>query len=380
MTRLIGATRGDPLARYLFAALERRYGALGRLDVELRPWQRYAVALATFHPHRRRWQERFFKSVLACELRSRNCAEGVAKLARKPAAIVQVHALFRSGGAPSIVYVDNTHRQSAEGWPPWNPLRGRALQRWYAFERATYEQAQHLFTMGEPAARSLVEDYGIPQERVSNVGAGANFEQLPPLPAAGREPTVLFIGNDFERKGGATLLEAFRLVRAQLPHAHLQIVGAVEPTAEPGVTVFGRINDRDRIADLYSRASVFCLPSFFDPYPLVLMEAMAYGLPCVSTTVGAIGEEVVDGETGLLVSPGDAGALAGALKRLLTNPAEAARFGLAGRRRVEQELNWDRVVGRMAPVLDPLMQPESGSRPSRRPGVDERQPEAVTAR
>ncbi len=354
MTRLVGASRGDPLAHFLFAALERRYGLAGRVDVELRPWQRYSVALASYHPVRRRWQERFFKSVLACRLRSANCRAGLARLGEPIDAVLQVHALFRSPGVPSIIYVDNTHQQSVEGWPAWNPLRGRALERWFAFERATYARALHLFTMGEPAARSLITDYGIAPERVTNVGAGANFERLPPLPTGEREPSILFVGNDFERKGGAILLEAFRLVRAELPAARLQIVGATTPVAEPGVSVLGRVNDRERLAALYGQASVFCLPSFFDPYPLVLMEAMAYGLPCVSTTVGAIAEEVAHDESGLLVPPGDSAALAAALLRILRDPAYGARLGRAGRQRVEQQLNWDQVVARMAPVLDRL--------------------------
>lgn len=351
-TRLVGASRGDALTRYLFDALDRRYSVVERVDTELREWQRYLIALTTFHPARSRWKERFWKSSLAFRMRSSNSRTALARINQPYDAVVQVHALFQTRGAPYVLYVDNTHHQSVQGWPAWNPFTAQELERWYTRERATYRQALHLFTMGEPAAESLVTFYGIPADRVTNVGGGANFDTLPMLDKSTREPIILFIGHDFYRKGGDRLIEAFTRVRAQMPGARLQIVGTAEAPAEPGVEVLGRINDRQRIAQLYAQASVFCLPSRFEPYGLVLMEAMAYGLPCVSTTVCGVPEIVVHGETGLLVPPDDGAALSTALLQLLEQPSYAARLGAAGRGRVEQHLNWDRVVDRMSPVLD----------------------------
>lgn len=287
-------------------------------------------------------------------MRSRNSRVRLTGIGQPYHAVLQVHALFQTRGAPYILYVDNTHQQSVLGWPVWNPLHGRDLERWYAWERATYEEALHIFTMGEPPVTSLVGFYDIPRERVPNVGGGANFETLPALSSSVRQPVILFVGHDFARKGGDQLLAAFRRVRAQMPEARLQIVGTSVVPAEPGVEVLGRIDDRRRVADLYAQASIFFLPPYFEPYALVLMEAMAHGLPCVSTGVCGIPEIVVDGETGLLVPPGDSAALAAALLRLLGDPAHATQFGVAGRRRVEQHLNWDRVADRMSPVLDRL--------------------------
>jgi len=351
-TRLIGTSRGDPLTRYLFDALDRRYGMVERIDTELQPWQRYAVALATFHPSWLRWKERFWKSMLAFRMRSTNSRSKLACIEQPYDIVMQVHALFQTRGAPYVVYIDNTHYQSVQGWSPWNPFTTRDLERWYARERAIYQQALHLFTMSETVAETLVTFYGIPAERVSNVGGGANVDALPVLDEAMREPVILFVGHDYRRKGGDLLVEAFRRVRERVPAARLQIVGNTEAPGEPGIEVLGRIDDRKRIAQLYAQASVFCLPSRFEPYGLVLTEAMAYGLPCVSTTVCGIPEIVVHGETGLLVPPDDSAALSTALLQLLEQPSYAAQLGAAGRQRVEQHLNWDRVVDRMSPILD----------------------------
>ena len=105
------------------------------------------------------------------------------------------------------------------------------------------------------------------------------------------------------------------------------------------------------LAALYPAARVFCLPSLYEPYGLVLLEAMAHGRPCVGTTVQAIPEILHDGRAGLLVEPGDPDALAQALVALLFNDALARSLGAAGRRFVESELNWDRVAERMAPAM-----------------------------
>jgi len=192
------------------------------------------------------------------------------------------------------------------------------------------------------------------------LGVGASFDVLPDPPDGPREPTVLYVGSDWRRKGGDVLVDAFRRVRSERPDARLQIVGTEEPAAEDGVEVLGFLRDRDRLADLYARASVFCLPSRFEPYGLVAVEAMAHELPCV-VTPGALAEVVLDGETGIVVPQEDPVALAGALSRLLDDPPYARRLGVDARSRVEEQLTWDAVVERMTPGLERV----AGARPGR---------------
>jgi glycosyltransferase involved in cell wall biosynthesis len=355
------ASRGDALTPYLFQALQRRFGEVGFIDRELTPAQRYRVAALTFRPTRTRWVERFYKSSHANRLRSANAARAMRSLAERPDVVLQVHALFAQSEAPGVLYLDCTHAQSAALWPPWNPLRGRALRVWYRQEREIYCAAQHLFAFSEATRTSLIDDYGIDPGKVTVTGAGVNFDQLPQLSVTERsrtkrEPTILLIGNDFVRKGGLVLLEAFRQVRATLPEARLQLVG-VDPgiRREPGVEILGRISDRERIATLYADAAVFAVPSFFDPYPLVALEAMAFARPVVATRQMGTPEMIVDGSTGLLVEPGNATELAAALLRVMTDPESAARLGAAARRDVELRFTWDAVVDRMAPVLDRLL-------------------------
>jgi glycosyltransferase involved in cell wall biosynthesis len=96
---------------------------------------------------------------------------------------------------------------------------------------------------------------------------------------------------------------------------------------------------------------VLALPTHFDNYPTVIVEAMATGRPIVSTRVGAIPTVVGAGERGLLVDAGDIPALTGALRAVLTDDALAARLGAAGAAFVAAELSWDRQSDRTAEVL-----------------------------
>ena len=358
MTRLALVSRGDALTPYLFQALRDRFPIAGELAVDLTKTQRYLTALASFRPSRIAWVENFYKSSLAYRFRSRNAARKLAAIGPDVDVVVQVHALFDVPGDKTAIYIDCTHHQSAEHWPAWNPLTGQDLADWYSRERETYHRAAHLFAFCEPTRKSLVEEYGVPAEKVTTTGAGINLTALPVLPddaPSGQDtavPTILFIGNDFVRKGGLVLLEAFRAVRQAIPDAQLQLVGT-DPRIRPqeGVQVLGRIQDRSRVEELYRKASVFAVPSYFDPFPLVLLEAMAFGLPTVATFTCGVPEIVVDGVTGRLVPAGDADALAGALIAVLSDPEAARQAGRAGRERVESLYTWDAVVDRMSPAL-----------------------------
>ena len=353
-------SRGDALTPYFFAALARRFPITATIDPELSRPQRYLVAALTLRLTRSRWMERFYKSNLATRLRSANARREVRSLHSSPNVAVQVHALFQLSGLPSVLYVDCTHAQSAALWPAWNPLRGRSLEGWYRNEREIYRAAEHLFAFSEATKGSLVGDYGLAPEKVTVTGAGVNFLQLPELPTrrdprSSAHPTILFIGNDFVRKGGEVLLEAFANVRRLIPGARLQLVG-LDPgiRARPGVEVLGSIRDRERVAELYRAAAVFVVPSFFDPFPLVALEAMAFGLPVIASRQMGTPEMIVDGVTGKLVEPGDVVGLTNVLLEVLRDPDSADLLGAAARRDVQNRFTWDAVVDRMAPVLEKL--------------------------
>lgn len=363
--RLVGLAQDDPAvpatgsgaaAHYLFDALARRHQLVARCGVEFGPLTRAALAARSIHPDRERWRRRFaWPGLAAIDARSLVARRTLAQLDQPFDLVFQIYGLFRTADAPFVIYVDNTIELSRRHWPSWVPLEGRQLARVYEWERRLYNDAEHVFTMGSRAAESVTGFYGAAADRVTTVGAGANFEPLPPRTArsAGERPAeILFVGGDWVRKGGPTLIEAFRIVRRKHPAARLTIVGTdLAPSTEPGVAVLGHLRDRERLGALYAGARCFCLPSVFEPYGFVLPEAMAHSTPCVVTRVGAFDEIVIDGESGIVVPSADADALGVALSRVLDDDELATSMGDAARRRVEDELNWDATIDRIDPHL-----------------------------
>jgi glycosyltransferase involved in cell wall biosynthesis len=169
----------------------------------------------------------------------------------------------------------------------------------------------------------------------------------PPVPWSKRREafTVLFLGRLGTRKGTYELIQAFANACHDDPSARLllggdgDLEGARTMAAELGVGVqvelLGWV-DASRRGELLDSASVYALPSFHEGLPMSILEAMAHGLPIVTTPVGGIPEAVEDGVEGLLVRPGDVDALCGALRRLHDEPALRARMGTAAREKVVQ--------------------------------------------
>jgi len=256
--------------------------------------------------------------------------------------VFQTQSLFdaRHPELPHFLYTDHTYLANLRYAEP-KPLLP-VPEAWRQMERELYSRAECNFVSSGFAAKSLREDYAVPEGRVDVVFSGCNTAAAEPLERSGR--VILFVGVDWERKGGPELVAAFREVRAAMPDAELWIVGCAPAVAEPGVRVFGRMTS-EQVADCYRRTDVFCLPSRMDPSASVLAEAASHMLPVVATPVGGNPERVVDGETGFLCEPHD---LANRLLRLLGDAGLRERFGNAGRRMVNERFTWDAVCGRMA--------------------------------
>jgi glycosyltransferase involved in cell wall biosynthesis len=207
--------------------------------------------------------------------------------------------------------------------------------------------------------RSFVEDYGLAPERVVRVGCGPNLDvaRIPPRrpPAqGGRAPTILFVGRDWENKGGPVVLDAFRRVRARLPDARLIVIGppTIPVGPEPGLEFWGFLRkdvdaDLARLLDAYAQADVFCLPTRYESFGIVLLEAMWFGLPVVAPGRWAIPEMVQDGVTGCLVPDERVEAYAEHLHALLADRDRAARMGEAGAARARERFSWDAVTAAM---------------------------------
>ena len=156
-----------------------------------------------------------------------------------------------------------------------------------------------------------------------------------------RPPVVLSVARQYRRKDTPTLLRAFRTVLRSVPEARLRVVGdgpelpasrrlASSLGLGDSVTFTGALPTTAALDAEYRRARVFCLPSRQEGFGIVFLEAMAYGLPIAAARAAAVPEVAPDGETSLLVEPGDADALADVLVRLSTDDGLARRLGARG--------------------------------------------------
>lgn len=185
------------------------------------------------------------------------------------------------------------------------------------------------------ARSSLIHDYGVPPDRahVITIGTDTTYWRPAPPRAPAERVRILFVGGHFERKGGRLLLDVFRALdlkdRAEL---HIVTREPVEPA--PGVVVHhGVQNNSPELLRLYQEADLFVLPTLADCFGIASIEALAAGLPVVTTAVGGLPEIVKDGVCGYLLPPADARRLGEAVRHLVTDGTARRAFGLAARQR-----------------------------------------------
>ncbi|WP_431773258.1 glycosyltransferase family 4 protein [Streptomyces cucumeris] len=244
---------------------------------------------------------------------------------------------------------------AAEGWK-----RRTSVRRWYGFTRMQKRVARRLpsvLTVSGSSRREIVDHLGVNPGRVHVVHIGADTELFSPDPAVPVVPgrIVTTSSADVPLKGLVYLVEALAKVRTEHPEAHLVVVGK-RPERGPVAAAMARyglegavefvkgISDAE-LVDLVRSAQVACVPSLYEGFSLPAAEAMATGTPLVATTGGAIPEVAgADGETCLAVPPGDAGALAASLVRLLGDADLRLRLGAAGRERVLRRFTWEQAA------------------------------------
>jgi glycosyltransferase involved in cell wall biosynthesis len=231
----------------------------------------------------------------------------------------------------------------------------RRFRRWkaplqVALGRLTARLADRVLAPSAATAAEIERDYGVEDVGVlPNVTGGLPVDAAAPsdLPPDLPPGFLLFVGRLRIRKGVEVLLAALDLLRRQGAAPTLAIAGdgehraALEAAAArrgldaSAVRFLGRA-DAARVRALLAAARALVVPSTYEGMPMVVLEAMAAGLPVVASRVSGIPEVVGDGETGWLVPPEDPEALAAALAELLADPEEGRRRGAAGRERVAE--------------------------------------------
>jgi alpha-maltose-1-phosphate synthase len=183
-----------------------------------------------------------------------------------------------------------------------------------------------------------------------------------------RRPYVIFVGRITRQKGVPVLLRA---ASGLVPQAQLVLLAGQADTPELGAEVTGLVDGlrasrsgvvwipemlpKREVIQLLTHATVFAIPSIYEPLGIVNLEAMACGTAVVGSRTGGIPEVVADGETGLLVPPGEPEPLAEALNALIRDPERAAVMGQAGRKRAAVEFGWAAIAAQTAALYAELV-------------------------
>ncbi len=301
----------------------------------------------------------FDRSPDAFALKSREFAEALGRSAVRPQAIVHVFGLSSpqpaDGGIPFAHYLDYTYALALRGDMPVQPGSDGERRRFLALERQSYERATAIFTMSRLVRDSLVDDYGIPPEKIVVAGAGSNVAVAPDARKTYGSRRILFNASEFARKGGNLVFAAFDRLHASDPSATLVTVGAPLPPAyvrRGGVEERGRVT-LDEMRELYATSDLVLAPSLRDPFPGVVIEAMAHGTPAIVRDRDGMPEIVTDGIDGVVLRESDATAesVARLVRELLDDNARLQRLSEAARATVATRLNWESVAQHMLPFL-----------------------------
>lgn len=196
---------------------------------------------------------------------------------------------------------------------------------------------------------------------ISPLGVDPDLFTPRPFQANPQPFEIICVGRLTPAKGQAILLDAIARLRREGRHLRLRIVGdgpdramlerfAAENQLGDAVIFTGAVN-QDQIRALYAAADIFALASFAEGIPVVLMEAMAMSIPCVTTWITGIPELIRNGEDGLLVAPSDAAGLAQAIARLMDDPELRRQLGEAGRDRVSAKYHLNHNIDRLAAIF-----------------------------
>lgn len=211
-------------------------------------------------------------------------------------------------------------------------------------QRKAYEASTQLIFASSWAARSAMNDYDVPEEKINVLHFGANQEAPAELVEwdHGEKLRLLFVGKEYERKGGDIAKDAVNALRAQGIDASLTMVGcrvSSDVQASPGLRALPFIQT---ISTFFREADIFILPTRAEAAGIVFCEASAYGLPSFTTDTGGVPDYVEDGVNGRLLSLDATGDdFADAIIELWGDEEAMESMRLSARRRYEEELNWD---------------------------------------
>ena len=260
-------------------------------------------------------------------------------------------------GLPLVSTLHATEAGRHQGWLP-----GHLSRSIHTIEGGLCARSTRIVVCSTAMGRDVRRLFGLPPERVAVMANGISTVDWPPgRPVAERDAaTLLFAGRLEYEKGVHVLLDALPRIRRARPGVELVVAGTgtyetalhelVASHGLDGVRFIGRVPD-DELVALFQRVGAVVIPSLYEPFGLVALEAAACGAPLVVSDVGGLGEFAATGGA-LTARPGDAAGLADAVLRLLDHPASAGAMAEAASARLARDYAWPAIARQTAAVLE----------------------------
>jgi glycosyltransferase involved in cell wall biosynthesis len=223
-------------------------------------------------------------------------------------------------------------------------------------ERTAYRQMTHIFPISEYVRANLIEHYNVPPERVTAVGTGRGA--IHPFTGS-KDPsreTILFVAKErFEDKGGAMLIEGFKLARRIRPTLRLTVLGDERYRqalrAVPNVEVHGYVSS-EQLQQLFNESILFAMPALNEPWGLVYLEALSCRMPVLGLNRNALPEITQGCRFGFCVDTATPEAICATLLDAFSDRARLERMGVEGQAYCLANYTWERTVGRIVETID----------------------------
>lgn len=232
-------------------------------------------------------------------------------------------------------------------------LSDKEMEERHMSQMEYFQKCSGIFTMGRWLENDLVKRCGIPKEKVHCVGGGINIDIQTITPKNKTRNKILFVGRDFKRKGGYVTYDAFVKVKDVMHEVELYVAGpSIDPIPDhiEGYHFMGDC-DKTKLMDLYNECDIFCMPSYFEAYGLVFIEALSCGLPCIGRNCYEMPYFIEEGVTGELICDDDAAALASKIEKILNDE----NYFMNVQKRQEwylKEYSWDNVARKIVNTIN----------------------------
>ncbi len=254
---------------------------------------------------------------------------------------------------PIIFMIDATFQQIQGYYPYFSNLAGYNIRQGIELDKMAFKNATHCMLASEWSKNSAVNDYGIDENKISVVLCGANMDFIPRheelMTYAPGRCRLLFLGTEWERKGGNIVLEIFSLLKQKGIDPHLHIIGCVPPhdlSEEENITIIPFL-DKNKAEDclqfqkIFQQTDFLLLPTRAECAGIAFSEASAYGIPSVTSDTGGVTSYIKEGINGYALSfTAGPGAYAEIILKLIADQLLLNDLKASSRQYYDSKLNW----------------------------------------